>query len=135
MSHTRSLEEPGESTSELSIHDIDSSDQARPASFYAAALSWEVTNSGNSCAMVEGNGIKIGFGKIEGFPSVKRPDKADVGHLHLGLKVDDLDEEAVRLCANRDNQPDYQSEAGHWRELLNPDGQPLCVSPLPATTL
>ena len=38
MSHTQSTQERGESTAELSMVNIDSSDPARLAQFYAAAL-------------------------------------------------------------------------------------------------
>jgi Glyoxalase-like domain len=52
---------------QLSMVNIDSADPARLARFYAAALGWEVIYSDDSYGMVEGNGIKIGFGKAEGF--------------------------------------------------------------------
>ena len=66
MSHTYERLGSGESTATLSMLNIDSADPARLAQFYAAALGWEVTYSDDSYGMVEGNGIKIGFGKIEG---------------------------------------------------------------------
>ena len=52
MSHTQSRPERGESTAALSMVNIDSADPARLARFYAAALSWEVTYSDDSCAAV-----------------------------------------------------------------------------------
>jgi predicted enzyme related to lactoylglutathione lyase len=134
MSHTQSRPERGESTAALSMVNIDSADPARLARFYAAALGWEVTYSDDSYGMVEGNGIKIGFGKIEGFRPAQWPDEAGAKRFHLDLQVDDLDEAAGRLCAIGASQPDFQPGAGRWRVLLDPDGQPFCLSPRPAAT-
>ena len=134
MSHTQSRPERGESTAALSMVNIDSADPARLARFYAAALGWEVTYSDDSYGMVEGDGIKVGFGKIEGFQPAQWPDQAGAKRFHLDLQVDDLDEAAERLCAIGASQPDFQPGAGRWRVLLDPDGQPFCLSPRPAAT-
>jgi predicted enzyme related to lactoylglutathione lyase len=132
MSHTQSMKEHGESTAEFSMLNIDSADPARLARFYAAALGWEVTYSDDSYGMVEGNGIKIGFGKVEGFRPAQWPDEACAKRFHLDLQVDDLEEASESLCAIGATQPDFQPGAGRWRVLLDPDGQPFCLSPRPA---
>lgn len=134
MSHTQSNGKRGEPAAALSMVNIDSADPARLARFYAAALGWEVTYSDDSYGMVEGNGIKIGFGKVEGFRPAQWPDEAGAKRFHLDLQVDDLDEAAERLCAIGASQPDFQPGAGRWRVLLDPDGQPFCLSPRPAAT-
>ena len=113
---------------------IDSADPARLARFYAAALGWEVTYSDDSYGMVEGNGIKIGFGKVEGFRPAPWPDEACAKRFHLDLQVDDLDDAAASLCAIGASQPDFQPGAGRWRVLLDPDGQPFCLNPRPEAT-
>ena len=113
---------------------IGSADPAMTARFYAAALGWEVTHSDDSYGMVEGNGIKIGFGKIEGFRHAQWPDGADVKRFHRDLQVDDLDKAAERLCAIGASQPDCQHGAWSWRVLLDSDGRPFYLNPLPATT-
>lgn len=112
---------------------IDSADPARLARFYAAVLGWEVTYSDDSYGMIEGNGVKIGFGKVEGVRP-QWPDEAGAKRFHLDLQVDDLDEAAESLCAIGASQPDFQPGADRWRVLLDPDGQPFCLSPRPATT-
>src|SRR5579875_1651932 len=134
MSHTQSAEQHGETTAALSMVNIDSGDPARQARFYAAALGWEVTYSDDNYGMVEGDGIRIGFGKIEGFRPAQWPDEAGAKRFHLDLHVDDLDEAAESLCAIGASQPDFQPGAGRWRVLLDPDGQPICLSPRPAAT-
>jgi predicted enzyme related to lactoylglutathione lyase len=132
MSHTQSTKADGEPTAALSLLNIDSADPARLAQFYAAALGWEVTYSDDNYGMVEGNGIKIGFGKVEGLRPTPWPDEAGVKRFHLDLQVDDLDEATESLCAIGASQPDFQPGAGRWRVLLDPDGQPFCLSPRPA---
>jgi predicted enzyme related to lactoylglutathione lyase len=128
MSHTQSTEEQAESTAALSFVNIDSADPASQARFYAAALGWEVTYSDDNYGMVEGTGIRIGFGKIEGFRPAQWPDEAGVKRFHLDLQVDDLDQAVERLCALGASQPDFQPGGGRWRVLLDPDGQPFCLS-------
>jgi predicted enzyme related to lactoylglutathione lyase len=126
------MKKPGESPAELSMLNIDSADPARQARFYAAALGWEVTYSDDSYGMVEGDGMRIGFGKVEGFRPAPWPDEAGVKRFHLDLRVDDLDEATESLCAIGASHPEFQPGAERWRVLLDPDGQPFCLSPRPA---
>ncbi len=67
MSHTQIANEGKAPTAALSFVNIDCANPARQAHFYAAALGWEVSYSDDNYAMVEGDGVRIGFGKIEGF--------------------------------------------------------------------
>lgn len=131
MSHTHSTERREKSTATLAMVNIDSADPAGLARFYAAAFGWEVTYSDDNYGMVEGDGIKIGFGKIEKFRPAQWPDEGGTKRFHLDLQVDDLDEAAERLCAIGATQPDFQPGDGRWRVLLDPDGQPFCLSPRP----
>jgi predicted enzyme related to lactoylglutathione lyase len=78
--------------------------------------------------MVEGDGIKIGFGKIEGFRPTQWPDGTGAKRFHLDLQVDDIEGATESLCAIGASQPDFQPGAGRWRVLLDPDGQPFCLS-------
>ena len=127
MSHTQERSGFGASTATLSMLNIDCADPTRLAQFYAAALGWEVTYSDDNYGMVEGNGIKIGFGRIEGFRPAQWPDEAGVKRFHFDLQVNDLDEATEILCGIGASQPDFQPGAGRWRVLLDPDGQPFCL--------
>ncbi len=118
---------------------VDDGDPAREARFYAAALGCEVTYSDNSYGddgygMIEGNGTKFGFGKVEGLRPAQWPDEAGARRFHLDLQVDDLDEAIERLCALGASQPDCQRGVGRWRVLLDSEGQPFCLSPCPVAT-
>ena len=128
MSHTQKRSGSLESPAKLSMLNIDSADPARLAQFYAAALGWEVTYSDDSYRMVKGNGIKIGFGKIEGFRPAQWPDKAGVKRFHFDLQVNHLNEATESLCVIEASQPDFQPGAGRWRVLIDPDGQPFCLT-------
>jgi len=113
---------------------IDSSDPARLARFYAEAFGWEVTYSDADYGMVEGDGLRIGFGRIEGFRPAQWPDESATKRFHLDLRVDDLDDATERLCALGASRPEFQPGADRWRVLLDPDGQPFCLSPRPAAS-
>lgn len=134
MSHTQSEDAKDASTATLSMLNIDSADPARLAQFWAATLGWEVTYSDDSYGMIEGDGAKIGFGKVEGLQPAPWPDQAAAKRFHLDLHVDDIDEASQRLCAIGATRPDFQPGAGRWWVLLDPDGQPFCLSPRPTAT-
>ena len=133
MSHTHNPNRGDTPTATLSMVNVDSSDPARLAQFYAAALGWQVTYSDDNYGMVEGDGVKIGFGKVDGFRPVQWPDETASKRFHFDLEVDNLDAAAATLCAAGASQPDFQPGADRWRVLLDPDGRPFCLSPRPAT--
>ena len=128
MSHTQSANEGKTPTAALSFVNIDCANPARQARFYAAALGWDVTYSDDNYAMVEGDGVRIGFGKIEGFRPTPWPDEAAAKRFHLDLQVDDVDEAVENLLAIGASQPDFQPGGDRWTVLLDPDGQPICLS-------
>ena len=55
-------------------------------------------------------------------------ERVRIYRFHLGLQVDDVDQAVERLCALGASQPDFQPGDGRWRVLLDPDGQPSCLS-------
>ena len=132
MSHTHNDNPSDTPTATLSMVNIDSSDPARAAQFYATALGWNVTYSDDNYGMVEGDGVKLGFGRVDGFEPVQWPDATATKRFHLDLQVDDLETAAARLCAAGASQPDFQPGAERWRVLLDPDGRPFCLCPRPA---
>jgi catechol 2,3-dioxygenase-like lactoylglutathione lyase family enzyme len=133
MTHTQPTTASDMSIASLSMINIDSANPAELARFYAAALGWEVTYSDENYGMVEGNGIRIGFGKVEEFPPFQWPDEAGTKRFHLDLHVDALDAAAERLCAIGATQPDFQPGGDRWRVLLDPDGRPFCLNPRPSS--
>lgn len=119
-------------TASLSMVNIDSKEPARAARFYAAALGWDVTYSDDDYGMVEGAGVRLGFGRVPGFRPPKWPDEFGDKRFHLDLQVDDIDAAAGTLCAAGASQPDFQPGGDRWRVLLDPEGRPFCLTPRPA---
>ena len=87
------------------------------------------TYSNDSHGMVEGNGVKIGFDKVDGSRPVQWPDDAGAKRFHLDLQLDDRNDATKHLSALGVGQPDFQAGPGRWRELLDPDEKSFCVSP------
>lgn len=88
------------------------------------------TYSNDSHGMVEGNGVKIGFDKVDGSRPVQWPDDAGAKRgWHLDLQLDDRNDATKHLSALGVGQPDFQAGPGRWRELLDPDEKSFCVSP------
>lgn len=129
MNHTQSTTTSGKSAAELSMLNIDCANPGRQAEFYATALGWTVTYSDENYGMLEGNGLRIGFGKMDGYQPAPWPDDNNGKRFHLDMRVDDLDEAAANLCAIGATKPDFQPGDGRWLVLLDPDGQPFCLSP------
>jgi predicted enzyme related to lactoylglutathione lyase len=134
MSHTYKQSSAGASTATLSMINIDCADPARLAEFYATAFGWEVTFSDATYGMVEGDGVKIGFGMVEGFQPAKWPDESATKRFHLDLQVDDLDSASKWLCGLGASEPAFQPGVDRWRVLLDPEGQPFCLSPRHASS-
>lgn len=92
------------------------------------------TYSDDNYGMIEGDGVKIGFGRVDGLGPARWPDETATKRFHLDLLVDELDAAAAELCAAGASEPDFQPGAERWRVLLDPDGHPFCLSPRPAPT-
>ncbi len=134
VTQTYSGKADGGSIATLSKVDIDCAEPAQLAEFYADALAWTVAYSDNDYGVVEGDGVRIGFGKIEGFQPAVWPDEEATKRFHLDLLVDDLASATERLCAIGARRPANQPGVDRWRILLDPSGQPFCLSQLPDTT-
>jgi predicted enzyme related to lactoylglutathione lyase len=123
----------GAPVARLSMVNIDCADPAGLAQFYAAAFGWTISYSDADYGMVEGDGIKVGFGKVDGFEPTRWPDEGAAKRFHLDLQVDDLEGATERLRELGASVPAFQPGEGRWRVLLDPGGQPFCLCPRPAS--
>src|ERR1700724_4842232 len=82
----------------LSMVTIDCSDPARMAGFGANALGWTKAFSDGDYGTVEGEGVRLGFGRSEGFEPSPLRDHDAANRFHLDLKADGLDGATERLC-------------------------------------
>ena len=113
---------------------IDGAEPAQLAEFYTNALGWTSAHCDNDYGVAKSDGIKLGFGKIQGFQLTPWPDQVVAKRLHLDLLLDGLDSATERLCATAASQPSFQPGADRWQVLLDPSSQPFCLSQRPVPT-
>ena len=113
----------------LAMVNLDCADPPAIAAFYGAVLGWEVTYSEKEYSMIAGGGTSIGFGRIEGFTPPAWPDETGTKRYHLDFQVDDLDTAEAACRELGAKVPEFQPGEGRWRVLLDPSGQPFCLSP------
>ncbi|MFF5447594.1 VOC family protein [Streptomyces sp. NPDC012888] len=97
------------------------------ADFYAAALGWQVTQTfGDTAAMISDGTTTYVFYTAESF---KAPDwPADELVFHLDLTFSDVEAAEQRLLSLGATKPAHQPGGKHWTVLLDPSGQPFCIS-------
>ncbi len=97
------------------------------ADFYAAALGWEVTQTfGDAAAMISDGTTTYVFYTAESFKAPNWPEDELV--FHLDLAFDDVEAAEKRLIGLGAIKPAHQPGGEHWTVLLDPSGQPLCIS-------
>ncbi|MEV0155634.1 VOC family protein [Micromonospora sp. NPDC050686] len=116
---------------ELIMVDLDSSDPAAHARFYAHVLGWEVTHAEPEYAMISKDGFSIGFGLVPGFTPPAWPDETAGKRYHLDLRVDDVAVAEKEFLAAGARKPDFQPGGERWTVLIDPIGQPFCICPRP----
>ncbi|MEV4657395.1 VOC family protein [Micromonospora sp. NPDC049301] len=118
-------------TADLAMVSLDSSDPAAHAAFYHRALGWEITHSQAEYAMINGGGVSIGFGLVEGYRPPSWPDPAGGKRYHLDLYVDDVAVAEKDLVDAGASKPEFQPGGDRWVVLIDPIGQPFCICPRP----
>ncbi|MEI5102765.1 VOC family protein [Streptomyces sp. PmtG] len=102
------------------------------ADFYAAALDWKVAQE-----FPDENGVPTAFLVTDGSTTFvfytakdfKAPDwPKDELPFHLDLAFADLAAAEQRLLGLGATKPDHQPGGEHWTVLLDPSGQPFCIS-------
>jgi catechol 2,3-dioxygenase-like lactoylglutathione lyase family enzyme len=108
---------------------IDCADPEKLAAFYAELLGWNVTYSDANYGMIEGEGVKIGFGRIDDYQPPAWPDASAAKRFHLDLQVEALGA-AMSACKELGaTVPEFQPGGDTWHVLLDPGGQPFCLCP------
>lgn len=97
------------------------------ATFYATALGWEVTQTfGDAAAMISDGTTKYVFYTAESFKAPDWPEDELV--FHLDLAFGDVEAAENRLIGLGATKPAHQPGGKHWTVLLDPSGQPFCIS-------
>ncbi|MEV6200592.1 VOC family protein [Streptomyces sp. NPDC051771] len=115
----------------LTAVNLDCADPLALADFYAKAtgLPLHERSDAGFAALVDGNGLVLGFQRVADHRPPVWPDGDVPAQLHLDFDVDDLDEAAAALTALGATLPAAQPRPDLWRVLLDPAGHPFCVSP------
>lgn len=105
---------------------IDCPDAGAMATFYGAALGWDITAQGEGYAMLQHGDQRLGFGET---PDYERPSWPDHGHkqFHLDLAAEDP-EATVARCVELGATKPEQQPGETWTVLLDPAGHPFCVT-------
>ncbi|PKV89856.1 VOC family protein [Streptomyces sp. TLI_146] len=97
------------------------------ARFWAAALGWEVVQTfGEDAAMISDGTTSYVFYTAHNFKPPAWPQDELV--FHLDVSFEDVEAAEKRLLELGATRPDHQPGTG-WTVLLDPSGQPFCLSP------
>lgn len=107
----------------LSAITLNSTDPARTATFWSAALGGTTADGGNGYVHVRAPGVLL---IVQRAPGRSAPAETDV---HLDLRAEDRAEEVRRLIGlGAVHVADRSDSHGSWTVLRDPDGRELCVA-------
>lgn len=116
-----------EAPATLAMVTIDCSDPAKEATFWAAALGWEVTYADADYGMASNGTQRLGFGRVDGWQPPAWPNPDGTKQFHLDLAVADLESAAERMVELGARRAEPQPSDA-WIVLLDPDGHPFCLT-------
>ena len=111
----------------LAMVNLDCTEPAALADFYARVLGWDVLASQDEYAMISDGSTSIGFGRVPGYAGPGWPDERAPKRYHLDLYVEDLDKAETACLELGATKPSEQPQADRWRVLLDPSGQPFDI--------
>jgi predicted enzyme related to lactoylglutathione lyase len=109
---------------------LDCPDPEALAAFYQQATGLELhpESSSDFAGLTRGDGLFMGFQRVDGYRPPRWPDQTVPQQLHLDFAVDDLDEAEALLLKWGAVKPEYQPGGGRWRVLVDPAGHPFCLT-------
>ncbi len=113
----------------LAMISVDCPDAAAMARFYSGLLGWQIAMEGDGYAMLQGEGVRLGFGEIPDYRPPAWPNEG-TKQFHLDLGVHDVDGMATRVIELGGSRPDEQPGGDRWTVLLDPAGHPFCLTDL-----
>lgn len=96
------------------------------ADFYHQLTGWPIIAVETTHAMIGTDQQMMVFAHQDGFTAPNWP--ADTLAFHLDFRVADTEEAVAQLVKAGGTMPDFQPGEGQWTVLLDPSGQPLCIS-------
>lgn len=114
-------------TAQLAMTTIDCADPKREATFWAAALGWNLAHADDDYGLVTSDGQRLGFGRVEGWVAPSWPDANGGKQFHLDLAVDDLAAaEATMIGLGASKVTPQPGET--WVVMADPDGHLFCLT-------
>ncbi|MFF4498498.1 VOC family protein [Streptomyces sp. NPDC001546] len=115
---------------ELVAITLDCPDPPALAAFYRQATGLEPHPSSDAefAGLNRGDGLFLGFQRVEDYRAPTWPDQIVPQQLHLCFKIaESLDEAEARLLELGAGKPDHQPHGDKARVLTDPAGHPFCI--------
>lgn len=108
---------------------LDCADPKALAAFYQQLTGLEPhpASDDDFAGLTRGDGLFLGFQRVDGYRAPTWPDQDVPQQLHLDFEVDDLDEAEARILALGAAKPDFQPNGERARVYTDPAGHPFCV--------
>ena len=107
---------------------LDCADPRTLAGFYQQAMGLElVPESDDDFAGLSGDGLFIGFQRVDDYRAPQWPGQGVPQQFHLDFGVDDLDEAEGALLKLGAAKPAFQPGGDRWRVFTDPAGHPFCL--------
>ncbi|MFE7572292.1 VOC family protein [Streptomyces sp. NPDC057539] len=109
---------------------LDCPDPQALAAFYQRATGLALVRESNDdfAGLTRGDGLFIGFQRVDDYRAPRWPDRAAPQQSHLDFAVDDLDEAEALLLELGAAKPQFQPGGDRWRVLTDPAGHPFCLT-------
>ncbi|MCF3105798.1 VOC family protein [Streptomyces roseoverticillatus] len=109
---------------------LDCADPETLAAFYQQATGLELhpASDGDFAGLTRGDGLFIGFQRVDDYRAPRWPDQSVPQQVHLDFEVDDLDEAEALLLELGATKPEQQPGADRWRVFIDPAGHPFCLT-------
>jgi predicted enzyme related to lactoylglutathione lyase len=116
--------------SKLGSVSINCPDPHALASFYSTLLEKEIAFESEDFAAIQLENLWLSMQRVSDFKASTWPTSDTPSHVHLDFAVSDLDAgEAAAVAAGATLAPE-QPDRDRWRVLLDPVGNPFCVTAL-----
>ncbi|WKN15784.1 VOC family protein [Streptomyces sp. JUS-F4] len=96
------------------------------ADFYHQLTGWPIMSAEDTHAIIGTDDQMLVFAHQEDFTAPNWP--ADTLPFHLDFRVKNTEAAVAQLLKAGGTKPDFQPGEDQWTVLLDPSGQPLCIS-------
>lgn len=111
----------------LKMITLDCADVRPLAEFWSALLGWDVAHLQDEYAMLQGPGVALGVGQVEGYRPPAWPNEHGSKQFHFDLACDDIAASEAR-CVELGATVPAEQPGATWRVLLDPAGHPFCLT-------